>query len=750
MAAVAPQKSLGSAGFAQNDDNPPHWFNPERFMEPNFDADTYVADLRRYVPLEALSAELQAHLQVLRNKLVEVINEHYGDFVSLSSKLVNVDSAVIRMQKPLIEIKDKLLAVRGEVTAALDALKEGLERRQSVASAKALLELMQDTAHVMSKVEKLLAEIQAMEGQASGKASALKQGSLDARVRMFERLASEVARLNFYAVRGKELQFVEQLEPRMDAAAQKLQALLSEGLAEALREGNASARAHCLQAFSAVGDATSAEQIVREVVVSPLVEACISAVQAHANSGPTSGSSDSYPQVLERVADAVKEHVGPVLDDALNDQANVLTFNFLANSVLQKVDAQLSAAFPGAFSVGVPEKFVGNYRAAQQFLSSLEALCRDRRAISALRNSDAYASFQGRWKLSVYYGLRFQNIAGGLDAAVSAPPLEPASAAPDLPNPLNLHLRPMLALHHSLTRCTAQDVWLQPLAEKFARLALQLLARFAAWLGAGMDARSVAATGAAAAAPNDADPAQPSTMGGDTWAVGAKADVLCTVQADADVLLQWVRADFLDELMHLMPFLTPEASEGVRAALLEGASSVASQAAALVRAVIEELTETCSAVLKQLRGITATYRMTTRPAPTKASHYVAAILSALRTFLDGEAAARLGPEARSEIAEGVIAGVTQRFATQARDLLESLRKTESSLKRLKKSRAGEAASDGPGALSDADKVNVQLFLDAQEYGTHIKRFGVESAELPAYVELWNAVAPPDRKDAVQL
>ncbi len=49
MAIVASQKSLGSAGFAQNDDNIPHWFNPERFMEPNFDADTYVADLRRYV-----------------------------------------------------------------------------------------------------------------------------------------------------------------------------------------------------------------------------------------------------------------------------------------------------------------------------------------------------------------------------------------------------------------------------------------------------------------------------------------------------------------------------------------------------------------------------------------------------------------------------------------------------------------------------------------------------------------------------
>ena len=38
------------------------------------------------------------------------------------------------------------------MTDALGALREGLERRQTVAAARALLELMQDTAHVMSKV----------------------------------------------------------------------------------------------------------------------------------------------------------------------------------------------------------------------------------------------------------------------------------------------------------------------------------------------------------------------------------------------------------------------------------------------------------------------------------------------------------------------------------------------------------------------------------------------------------------------
>lgn len=59
----------------------------------------------------------------------------------------------------------------------------------------------------------------------------------------------------------QELQFVQQLEPRMKAGAGKLQELLSEGLAQAMKEGNMSAHIHCLQAFAAIGDASGAEQV---------------------------------------------------------------------------------------------------------------------------------------------------------------------------------------------------------------------------------------------------------------------------------------------------------------------------------------------------------------------------------------------------------------------------------------------------------------------------------------------------------
>ena len=55
--------------------------------------------------MEALSSQLYGYLAVLKGKLVEVINEDYNDFVSLSTKLVNVDGAVAQMQKPLLVLK---------------------------------------------------------------------------------------------------------------------------------------------------------------------------------------------------------------------------------------------------------------------------------------------------------------------------------------------------------------------------------------------------------------------------------------------------------------------------------------------------------------------------------------------------------------------------------------------------------------------------------------------------------------------
>ena len=47
----------------------------------------------------------------------------------------------------------------------------------------------------------------------------------------------------------------------MKAGTEKLHELLSQGLAQALKEGNVPAHVHCLQAFAAIGDASGAEKV---------------------------------------------------------------------------------------------------------------------------------------------------------------------------------------------------------------------------------------------------------------------------------------------------------------------------------------------------------------------------------------------------------------------------------------------------------------------------------------------------------
>ena len=107
----------------------PPWFKPDSFLRADFDPDAYVAGLRSYVPLESLAAELRSHLAALRAELVGLINRDYADFVGLSARLKGVDAAAARMRAPLADLRDKVAGFRAGASAALAALRAGLEQR---------------------------------------------------------------------------------------------------------------------------------------------------------------------------------------------------------------------------------------------------------------------------------------------------------------------------------------------------------------------------------------------------------------------------------------------------------------------------------------------------------------------------------------------------------------------------------------------------------------------------------------------
>lgn len=143
------------ASLFQDDSSGPLWFKKDAFLSGSFDAEAYISDLRRFVPFETLRAELRDHLGGLKSELVELINRDYADFVNLTTKLVDVDGAVLRMRMPLNELRGKLVVVRDNVNSTLLLLQDGLKRRADASASREMLDLLLDTSHVVSKVHLL-------------------------------------------------------------------------------------------------------------------------------------------------------------------------------------------------------------------------------------------------------------------------------------------------------------------------------------------------------------------------------------------------------------------------------------------------------------------------------------------------------------------------------------------------------------------------------------------------------------------
>eukprot|EP00850_Spirogloea_muscicola_P009839 SM000056S17957 [mRNA] locus=s56:314391:319655:+ [translate_table: standard] len=797
---MAPVEHAASVAalFGDDLDSQPLWFKKEAFADPAFDAEAYISDLRRFVPFDTLRAELRSHLAALKHELVELINRDYADFVNLSTRLmpfaaiqkywplasslgcsaakpdechgpateqVDVDGAVLRMRMPLNELRSRLQAAREAVAGTLTALQDGLKRRAEASEARQMLELLLDTSHVVSKVEKLLAELERMpkdEARAEmangwvnangllsrGLADAAGDvggdggpaGLQDARSRLLERIASEMNRLKFYAVKAKDLPFIQATEKRIAAADSKVGEHLRACLEGGLERREERVIYHCLRAYAALDSTAGAEEAFREAVVAPLVAQAVQGGGGRppaAAAGSTAGA-DLLEPAFAALEQVVVSQLKFLLDIASTSNSGFHNFNFLSNSILREVHIALHKWRPGAFSPGKPDEFLVNYNASLAFISFLEGYCHSEAAVLAFRSHVAYSEFLRSWNLGVYFTLRFQEIAGALDQALRAPTVTvvaPPKASPGAAGAgttPNFTFQQTVMLWECLQRCWRPDVCIASIHDRFLRLSLQLLSRFSMWLSAGLANRKGG---------------EEALASGGEWGASATPEDFVLTRHDVSLLGRLVKGEYTHTVLRK---LGPHVGETCQGAVQESIGAGVDAALASLPAITEVLTdavaEKCMEFLKQVKGVTAVYRMTNKPLPTRHSPYVPDILRPLRAFVEGDRAALIAEKARAELVATIVDRVTTRYDSLAQELVTTARRTESSLKRLRQgaSRTGMGADTAGAHISDSDKMVAQLFLDVQEYGRQLQHFGVNPQAVASYATLWQCVAPPDR------
>jgi hypothetical protein len=188
----------------------------------------------------------------------------------------------------------------------------------------------------------------------------------------------------------------------------------------------------------------------------------------------------------------------------------------------------------------------------------------------------------------------------------------------------------------------------------------------------------------------------------------------------------------------------------------ESSPHTRSAAESLDARLASDVVRRCAVALGQLKGVTATFRMTNKPMPTKPSHFANGVVEPLRRFAESGAVREASAPTRRALVDAAVAGVCAAYEKAAADLTVSVRKTEASLIRLK-DRKGEkekvsaaatsaTASTAPGTRggpTDAEKICRQVRLDAEAFGRAVARLGFDPEKSDAFAKLWEVCGEGD-------
>ncbi|XP_014718138.1 conserved oligomeric Golgi complex subunit 2 isoform X2 [Equus asinus] len=712
-------------------------FDKDEFMKEDFDVDHFVSDCRKRVQLEELRDDLELYYKLLKTAMVELINKDYADFVNLSTNLVGMDKALNQLSVPLGQLREEVLSLRSSVIEGIRAVDERMSKQEDIRKKKMCVLRLIQVIRSVEKIEKIL------NSQSSKETSALEASSPLLTGQILERIATEFNQLQFHAVQSKGMPLLDKVRPRIAGITAMLQQSLEGLLLEGLQTSDVDIIRHCLRTYATIDKTRDAEALVGQVLVKPYVDEVIieQIVESHPN-----GLQIMYNKLLEFVPHhccLLREVTGGAIS---SEKGNTVPgYDFLVNSVWPEIVRGLEEKLPSLFNPGNPDAFHEKYTISMDFVRTFERQCGSQASVKRLRAHPAYHSFNNKWNLHVYFQIRFREIAGSLEASLTDV-LEDAPAGSSYC---------LLASHRtwsSLQRCWSDELFLPLLVHHLWRLTLQILARYSMFVNelllrpisneSAKDTKKPLVT-------SNKDPSI--TQGNFSEDQGSGPSETKPVVSISSIQLVYVVAD-LDKLQEQLPELleTVKAKlemigfknfSSISAALEDSQLSLSACLPSLSNRIIQDLSESCLSYLKSALEVPRLYRRTNKEVPTTASSYVD---SALRPFyqLQSGHKDKLKQARIRQWLEGALSASTHKYYETVSDVLNSVKKMEESLKRLKQARkttpANPVGSSGSG-MSDDDKIRLQLALDVEYLGEQIQKMGLQTKDIKSFVALTELV-----------
>ncbi|XP_078504919.1 conserved oligomeric Golgi complex subunit 2 [Lissotriton helveticus] len=706
-------------------------FDKDAFMKDGFDVDHFVSECRKRVQLEELRDDLELYYKLLKTAMVELINKDYADFVNLSTNLVGMDKALSQLSVPLGQLREEVMSLKSSVSQGIRAVDDHLSKQEDIRKKKmCVLRLIQ----VIRSVEK----IETILNTQSSKETSVETNSPLLTGQILERIATEFNQLQFHAVQSKGMPLLDKVRPRIAGITAVLQQSLEGLLLEGLQNSNVDIIRHCLRTYATIDKTRDAEALVGQVLVKPYMDEVI--VEQYVQSHPN-GLQIMYDKLLDFVPHhcrLLREVTGGAIS---SEKADIVPgYDFLVNSVWPEIVRGIEGKLLSLFNPGNPDIFHEKYTISMDFVRKFELQCGSQASVKRLRLHPTYHSFNNKWNLPVYFQIRFKEIAGSLEATL-------LDTLEEAPAESSYCLNSTHVLWNNLLKCWSDEIFIPLLAHRFWKLTLQCLERYSVFINElSLKATSTDVTKEKkplSLSSRDSSASLNQYTSEDQGSVPSTEMQASTFISTRQLVFIVADVDKLrDQLPDILQLIKPklELIDFKNVSILSGAledthNSLSSCVPVLSNRISQDLSESSFSCLKGALDVPRQYRRTNKEMPTRASLYVDNALRPLQQ-LQSDYKDLLKESIRNEWLQGALSESTQKYLETISDVLNSVKKMEESLKRLKQARKTVSSNvSTTGGNRDDNKIRLQLALDIEHFGDQVQKMGLKTTDIQSFQAL---------------
>lgn len=647
-------------------------FNADEFIKDSFSVDQFLQDHRRRANLEIMRDDLGIYLKTLRSAMIELINKDYTEFISLSTNLIDLDKRLDNIQSPIGQLSNHILQTREKLTNTIEEMNAYIKKKKELKLQKQVLVNIKYIEHSM----KILNQLQNCEDETV----------------LLERILSEISFIQYHINSCKDKPEFDKISSNWETMKRSLLFKIQNLLLRAYNNRE-NAKVSCyITVLVNLTDVSAVEKLINGEILAPLLDALIS-----------EDSLASDPRSLEGLHARLLAHVDSFkhMFDAIDNE----TFDFLVHCMIPQILKRFTLNVKSIFAPGNADMFHRRYKESTLFLDELEERCKDWESVNQLRECEEYKQFNNSWNVSVYFQLRFQNIAGKLEASFAK--LEG----------LDLNIEKNKEFKLSVTgeaweciqMCWSDQVFLSPIIRRLWKLTLQIISRYSTFCDETIK---------------------------DDWpavADGRFEKTSFLVYLNGDILWFESKVTTLVDMISLKVKLSEQKKKCLEGSLQESITLLANKVKVTGEKIVDQVSKEGLAHIRSVNDIPRHFRRTNREMPSQASAYVNSLVAPPLKFINDF------PSSKEWLLQ-IFNRITKEYFNSVREVITSVQRTEESLRRFKKIREKSGGDNSKsGGVGDEEKIKQQISLDVQHYKSVVQRAGLKMSDVDSLSELVDIV-----------